>query len=184
MVSITWSASAGGATITSVNHGSAANGANTSAQQIYLRHDGDNAITGCGFYFVQKAGAYTGDFNAPTDLAEITAWGDEDSSSGFGGIQINMNAEGTFDGGATWDMDESTKTSPDGLKFTMRTGTGNSAANAVTLSETMSASMSENGTIPSSINDVTFQIRIKVPTDEDTPGVRQFDQVLKFVFTS
>jgi hypothetical protein len=44
--------------------------------------------------------------------------------------------------------------------------------------------MSVDGTIPNGVNNATFQMRIKVPTDEDTAGIRQFDQVMKYTFTS
>lgn len=183
-VSITWSATAGGTAITNVNHGNAANGAVTSAQQVYIRHDGTNPITGCSFYFGQKTGSYTGSFNAAADFTEIRAWGDGGTANAFGGVQVNMDAEGGFSGGASWDMSESQKTSTDGYKFTMRTGTADVTGNSVDLSEKMSASMSVDGTIPNGITNVTFQIRIKIPTDEDTAGIRQFDQVLKFTYTS
>lgn len=183
-VLITWSTTAGGAGITNVNHGTSANGSNTSAQQVYIRHDGVNEITGCAFYFAQKSGSYTGSFTASTDFNELLAWGDGNTASAFGGVQINMDAEGSFSGGATWGMSEAQKTSTDGYKFTLRTGTGDNISNAVTLSEKMSASMSVNGTIPAGVNTATFQIRVKVPTDEDTAGTRQFDQVLKYTYTT
>jgi hypothetical protein len=183
-VSITWSTSDNGSAISSVNHGNTANGSNTTAQQIFIRHDGGNPITGCAFYFGQKGGTYSGDFDAATDFAEIKGWGDGGTANAFGGVQINMDAEGSFSGGATWDMSESQKTSSDGYKFTMRTGTGDGSSNAVTLSEKMSSSMSVDGTIPNGVTSASFQIRIKVPTDEDTAGVRQFDQVLKYTYTS
>ena len=183
-VSITWSSTAGGVGITSVSHGSATNGANTTAQQIFVRHDGTNPITACAFYFAQKSGSYTGGFTATTDFAELLAWGDGATANAFGGVQINMDSEGSFSGGATWDMSQSQKTSVDGLKFTVRTSTGDATGTAVTLSEKMSTSMSTNGTLPNAVTNASFQIRLKVPTDEDTAGTRQFDQVLKYTFTS
>lgn len=183
-VSITWSASDNGSSITSNDHGSAANGGNTTATTLYLRHDGVNEITGCGFYLQSLSSGYTGGADAVTDLAEIFAWGDDSTASGFGGFQINMNSEGGFDGGSTWGMSESQKTSSDGYKYTFRTGVGSSIATAITLSEKMSASMSVDGTIPTGVTDVAFQSRLKIPTDEDTAGIRQFQQKLKFTFTS
>lgn len=183
-VSITWSSTAGGTAITNVNHGNASNGANTTAQQVFIRHDGANPITGCAFYFAAKAGTYSGSFNAATDFAEMKAWGDGATANAFGGVQINMDAEGGFSGGATWGMSESQKTSSDGLKFTLRTGVADATGTAITLSEKMSASMSVDGTIPNGVNNATFQMRVKVPTDEDTAGIRQFDQVMKYTFTS
>lgn len=183
-VSITWSNTAGGGGITGVSHGSSSNGSNTTAQQVFIRHDGSNPITGCAFYFAQKSGSYSGNDTAAGDFAELLAWGDGATANAFGGVQINMNAEGSFDGGSTWGMSESQKTSVDGYKFTLRTGTADNTSNAVTLSEKMSASMSTNGTIPNGVTDASFQIRIKIPTDEDTAGTRQFDQVLKYTYTS
>lgn len=183
-VSITWSTTAGGTGITSVSHGTSVNGGNTTAQQLYLRHDGLNPITACAFYFAQKSGSYTGSATAADDFTELLAWGDEVAVDDFGGIQVNMDAEGSFSGGATWGMSESQKTSVDGYKFTARTGTADSNSNAVVLSEKMSASMSTNGVIPAGVQDATFQIRVLVPTAEDTAGTRQFDQVLKFTYTS
>jgi hypothetical protein len=183
-VSITWSLTDNGAAETLIDHGNAANGENTTATQIYIRHDGTNEITNCAFYFAEKSGSYTGSLNAVADYAEMLAWGDAGVADDWGGIQVNMDAEGGFSGGATWGMSESQKTSADGYKFTARTGVGDGSANGVTLSEKMSASMSVDGTIPNAITNTTFQLRIKIPTNEDTAGVRQFDQVLKYTFTS
>ena len=183
-VSITWSLTDNGTAETLIDHGSASNGSNTTERQIYLRHNGVNPITDCGFYFTTKSGAYTGGLNAVADFAEMLAWGDAGVADDWGGVQVNMDAEGGFSGGATWGMSESQKTSADGYKFTLRSGTADSSANALTLSEKMSASMTVNGEIPAGVTNTTFQLRIKVPTNEDTAGVRQFDQVLKYTFTS
>jgi hypothetical protein len=182
-VSITWSSTAGGAGIASLNHGTSANGNNTTAQEIFIRHNGVNPITACGFYFAQKSGSYTGSATAADDFTEMIAWGDDNDTADFGGIQINMDKEGSFSGGSTWGMSEAQKTSVDNLKFTVRTGVGNSLANAVTLSEKMGTGMTTNGEIPASTN-VSFQLRIKVPSSENVAGTRQFDQVLKYTYTS
>ena len=183
-VSITWSTTDNGVSALSTDHGESSNGGNTSEVTLYLRHDGVNEISNCGFYLQTLSSGYTGAADAATDLTEVIGWGNEDTATGFGGFQINMNSEGGFDDGSTWDMSESQKTSSDGYKYTFRTGVGDSLATAITLSEKMSANMSSDGVIPASTTDVAFQCRLKVPTAEDTAGVRQFQQVLKFTFTS
>lgn len=183
-VSITWSLTNNGTGITLVDHGNAANGQNTTAKQVYIRHDGANEITNCAFYNQQKSGSYTGSANAAADFTELINWGDGNTANSFGGFQVNMDAEGGFSGGPTWGMSETQKTSADGLKFTLRTGVADNPTNAVTLSEKMSTNMTTNGVIPAGVTDVTFQCRIKIPVDEDTAGVRQFDQVLKYTYTS
>lgn len=183
-VSITWSSIAGGSGLSSLSHGSSANGENTTAQQLYLRHDGLNAITGCKFYFSQKSGSYTGGASAADDYAELLEWGAAADAGDFGGIQINMDAINSFSGGASWGMSESQKSSLDGYKFTVRTGTADTSGNGVTLSKNMSSSMTSDGEIPAGVNDSTFQIRFKVPTNEATTGTRQVDQVLVFSYTS
>lgn len=183
-VSITWSLTANGSGITLVDHGNAANGQNTTAKQVFLRHDGANEITNCAFYTQQKSGSYTGSANAALDFTELVNWGDGVVSAAWGGFQVNMDAEGGFSGGATWGMSESQKSSADGLKFTMRTGVADSAPNGVTLSEKMSSNMSTNGVIPAGVTNATFQCRVKIPTNEDTAGVRQFDQVMSYTYTS
>jgi hypothetical protein len=185
-VSITWSTTAGGSGISSVAHGTSVNGANTTAQQLFLRHDGANPITACAFFFAQKSGSYTGAATAADDFTELLGWGDATPANDFGGIQVNMDAESipAFSGGATWGMSETQKSSVDGYKFTARTGVADATGNAVVLSEKMSASMSTNGVIPAGVQDATFEIRVLVPTSEATAGIRQFDQILKFTYTS
>jgi hypothetical protein len=183
-VLITWSSTAGGGAISNVNHGSISNGTNTTEQQVFVRHDGLNSITAAGFYFAQKSGSYTGTFTAAGDFTEIVGWGDGVAANDFGGIQVNMDSEGTFSGGATWGMSESQKTSVDGLKYTVRTGVANSLGNKVLLSEKMSTSMSVDGILPAAVNNASFQLRIKAPTSETTTGTRQFDQVLSYTYTS
>jgi len=88
----------------------------------------------------------------------------------------------------SWDLSESTKST--GVAFTMRTGTADLLANAVTLKETMdgvggnSGTMPADGIIPAGVTDARFLIRFLIPADEDTVGIRQIDQVLKYAFTS
>lgn len=183
-VSITWSISAGGSSATDFDSGTSSNGSTTTPVQIFVRHDGVNPITNAGFYFTQKSGVYSGDSSSPEDITELLTWGDSITTDDFGGIQLNMDATGGFTGGTNWGMSETQKTSTDNLKVTVRTDTGDKPSTAILLSKNMSASMVTDGTIPAGVNDASFKIRLKVPTSTDTLGVRQFDQVLRFDFTS
>jgi hypothetical protein len=183
-VSITWSSTSGGSTISNLAHGNASNGANTTAQQIYVRHDGAAEITDCVFYFGQKTGLYTGNATAADDFTELVSWGDGATANAFGGIQINMDAVNGFTGGATWGMSESQKTASDGLKYTARTSVGDSSGAGIPLRQEMSSSMTGDQIIPAGVVDASFQLRLKVPQDEATIGIRQFDQILSYVYTS
>ncbi len=190
MVTITWSTSSTFASTTSlINHGNVANGANTSAVEVFIRHDGSNPITDCVFYIQPFTGTYSGDESAATDYAEIaTAWGADSTSDGFGGFQVNMDKDNSY--AAAWGTYSAKDTLDVGdiLTFTARTtdGSGNvavSAASGVPLHVNMG--LSTEGEIPTGLTPgVGFQCRVKVPTAEDTAGIRQFDQVLKYTYTS
>jgi hypothetical protein len=160
--------------------GLASNGENTSVTTIFLRHDSATDLTACKLYFVPKTGTYTGDATAADDFSELLAWGDDTDASDFGGIQVNFDAVGVWSGGATWDMSESVKTSPDGLKYTIRTGVGDSLANGISLPVEMSSSMTTLGELPAGVTDIRFQIRVKVPSSEGSTGTRQFSPVLSY----
>lgn len=187
VVSVTWATSPGGSAASLIDHGTASNGTYGTSQQIYLRHDGLSSINNCAFYFQLKTGSYTGDGSAAADFDEIKGWGDNNSASGHGGIQINMDPSNTTSWNATtWDLSESTKQTT--VAFTMHTNVGDQTSSAVTLKEHMDGTaaggtMTSDGTIPTGV-EVSFLIRFQIPTDEDTTGTRQIDQVLKYTFTS
>jgi hypothetical protein len=183
MVSVIWSSTSGGSSVTSFNEGRSINGSTTDASTIYIRHDGVNPITDCRLYFVPKLTGYAGDFLASQDLGELLEAGDGSTANAFGGIQVNFDAIGSFSGGSTWDMSHTQKTASDALKYTVRTGVGDSISNGILIPSEASASMTTDGVIPAGVN-AAFQIRIKVPTDEDTLGTRQFDMILKFTATT
>lgn len=179
-VNIIWSLTNGGTSISSaLDFGNASNGANTGAQDIYLRHDGDNEITAVGLYIRQFSGSYSGSFTSANDIAELLGWGDSSSSDDFGGVQFNLDATGSF-GSGSWPT-VSSKSPTNG--FVARTGVGDSESNAVTL--TTNTGCSSAGVIPSSSSpNVRFRSRIQVPTNEDTLGIRQFEIVAKYNYTS
>lgn len=179
-VNIIWSLSNGGAAISDpLDHGIKGNGESTDAQIVYLEHDGSNPITNCGFYIGEYSGTYDGDFSAPADLQELLDWGDATLEDEFGGFQINMDATGGFPAGA-WPtyLD---KQPTNGSAFF--SGIGDGLANKILLA--ISMGLSSIGVIPAgSAPNVRFQSRVQIPTNEDVVGVREFDQKLRFTFTS
>ena len=180
MVNIIWSLTNGGATLSSaIDHGSSPNGDNTTAQAIYIRHDGSNEITAAKLYAQQNTGSYEGSATAAADIAEVLSWGDASTESTFGGILLNMNATGAFPDASWPTYDNKTPTSG----ATCRTGVGDSGSNGILIPVTTGASgagVIQTGNTPN----VRFQARIQVPADEDTVGIRQFDFALSYTYTS
>lgn len=179
-VNVTWSLTSGGNAIAEpLDHGSGAAGSSLAAQTIFLSHDAVNPITGCVFYIEEKSGTYAGSFTPATDLAELLAWGDDTTEDGFGGIQLNLDADGSFPS-ESWPIYSSKERNS---SQTFRTGVGDSPANGIPLPTTMG--LDTAGTIPAgNTPGASFAIRVQIPTDEGTTGVREFDQKLRFTFTS
>ena len=179
-VDLVFSYTNGGAAISgNVDHGNISNGLTTTAIEVFIRHTGINSITACGLYVRQYSGTYNGDASAALDIAELLAWGDASTSASFGGFQINMDATGAYSASA-WPT-YSSKSPTNG--FVCRTGIGDSEANAVSI--TTATGATATGTIQAgSSPNVRLKCRVQVPSDEDTVGVRQFDQVVVFTYTS
>lgn len=179
-VGIIWSLTNGGTAIsTTVDHGNASNGATTTAKEFFIRHDGANEITGVGFYVRQFSSTYQGHATAAADIAELLGWGDASDTDDFGGFQINMNAVGAYPVSA-WPTLLS-KSPTNGSVF--RTGVGDSEGNSVAITTASGASAS--GTIQTGNSpNVRFKSRIVVPTNEDTVGIREWDMVLVYTYTS
>ena len=185
MVNITWSLSNGGAAISDyVDHGQVSNGNSSTAEEIFLNHDGAAVITGVALYIREFSGTYNGDATATADFAELIAWGDASTAATFGGIQINwdnanLSLLGAYDSG-NWPT-FAAKTPTYGMVHA--TGVGDSDENAVTLplaTGVTNAGQLDIGAAPN----VAFQMRVQVPSDEDTVGVRLWDQVIKYNYTS
>ena len=180
LVDIIWSLTNGGSALTTVlNHGNLSNGQNTVAQEIFLRHNGINPITSCGILTRQFSGTYSGGKSAAVDFAEFLSWGDQSTLAGFGGIQFNMDAVGAYPA-AAWPTYAS-KTPTNGE--TVRTGVGDSVSNAITIPAVTGATA--NGTIQAGASpNVRLGMRVHIPADEDTVGVRMVDTVMIYNFTS
>lgn len=184
-VNITWSLTEEGTSVTSLDHGSGSNGdlvANgggaASGLEIYVRHDGTNNITDAGFYIAPKTGTYGGGFNATDDYAELLAWGDGDNDD-YGGFEVNMNSSGVYPD-SDWPV-SGTKQPTYGSAF--YTGVGDTVDNKVLLAITMGVSVPSEGVLTSGL-DARFKCRVRIPPNEDTVGVREFDQKLRYTYTS
>lgn len=179
-VTVTWSSTNGGTAITSpLDHGDSANGAETSAQEIFLRHDGANSITSVGLYARAYSGAYSGDATALADFNELLSWGNSLTSAGFGGLQVNLLATTSYPTSA-WPTFASK--APTGGN-TVRGGVGDTASTAITIPTTTGATASGVIQAGSSPN-VRFKMRIQIPANEDTVGERQVDTVIQYTYTS
>lgn len=180
-VSIIWSLTNGGDPLTSiVDHGNSSNGQVTTAKTIYIRHDGSNDITDAGLYIRQFSGTYQGAATAAADIAEILSWGDQIIESDFGGFQINFDAVGGFPS-ASWPT-YSTKSPTNGNVH--RNGVGDSESNAIEIPGTVTGATADGTIQAGTAPNVRFQVRVAVPASENVIGIRQWDQVLKYTFTS
>lgn len=178
-VNIVFSTTNGGSSITTLSHGNSSPGSNTTAQTLYIRHDGTNPITNCKLYMAQKSGAYSGAATAAQDFTELLGWGDGNLSTNYGGMLFNFNAIGSFPGGNWPVYNNKTPTSGN----TVRTGVGDSTTNAISIPSATGAP--SVGVIPQgSTPNVRFQVRFKVPNSEGTLGNRQVDLRLRYTYTS
>lgn len=188
-VNISWGHTEGGSEYNSasVDHLSGSNGTilNNDAQgksgEVWISHDGTNPITGCKFYLGQFSGTYSGGASAAADLAEMLAWGDGGDANAFGGVWLNMDKINAFVAA------DPTFAAPGGvndLHVACHTGVGDNPANGVNLHVNMGAAVTSTGVIAAGGTAASLQVHVKIPIDEGTAGVREFDQKLRFTYTS
>lgn len=177
---LVWSLSNGGAAIsTTIDDGSSPNGDTTTAYEVFIRHDGDNSITDTKLYMEQFTGDYSGGATAAADFNEIRDWGDGLTESSFGGVQFNMNASGSYPT-TSWPTYSSKSPTGGGV---IRTGTGDSAANGITLSS-LSGAIADGTIQAGSSPNVRLKMRVEVPANEATTGIRMYNLNLSFSYTS
>lgn len=143
-----------------INHGSIANGKETQPEDVYIRHDGDNEITDCAFYCQQFTGTYDGAQTAALDLDELKAWGDADAGKGF---LIDVDHDDTYE-------------------YNLKSGQMDLEANAVSLDDS-----GAGGSNPDDIGvsgEAKIKLKIAVPYTVDIPGVRFYDFLMKYSYTS
>jgi hypothetical protein len=179
-VNIIWSLTNGGDSIAdTLDHGNVSNGSTSAPiQELFLRHDGTNSITDAGIYVREVSTTYGGGFTAATDLAELLEWADAAVANDFGGVMVHFDAAGGY--ASAWPTVTTKDATNTGLH---RTGTGDSAANAITIPTATGATAAGTVQAGNSPN-VRFQVRIQVPTSEDLIGVRQYEHIVKYNFTS
>lgn len=179
-VTLVWSSTNGSTAIVSpLDHGDSSNGANTTPQEIFLRHDGTNSITSVSLYARAYSAAYSGAATALADFNKLVTWGNASTAVTFGGLQLNFLATTSYPTSA-WPT-VSSKTPVGGN--TIRGGVGDSSTTALTIPTTtgaVSAGVIQSGMSPN----VRFKMRIQVPASEDTVGIRQYDTVISYTYTS
>jgi hypothetical protein len=147
-------------------------GAQSSALDFYIYHDGSNSITNCRFYMLPySAGVYLGAESAQDDYDKIIGWGDTsypvDAYSG-GGVYMNMNGVASY---------------PDSSYQVFRTGNGDTLGNAITLSNNAVLPSGAAGEIPSS-SYAHIKVRIDIPSTETSTGTLYFDVLMAYSATS
>ena len=181
-VNIIWSYTAAGAAIEDlVDHGSVANGSGSTPKDVYIEHDGAGDITNVAIYVRQLSGTYSGTFTPSADLSKIIEWGDETVEDDFGGFMICFNksyAGNLSSNSLVW---PTYAAKDQNYCYTFRTGTGDSESNAITVPT--KAGIAVAGTIGAAEN-AFLGFKCLVPTNESTLGVRQWETVLRYTYSS
>lgn len=188
-ITVHWASDDNGTDISqALDHGNIATGNLSAADTIYIYHDGTNNLTSAAFYLDQYSGAYSGNASALEDLEEILGWGDSAIAANFGGYLINMDADNNF--AAAWPNQANHNVGTTGFVFNNLDSQGDSIANGITLAADMKGDGTGSaGVIPANTpngygTNYKFQAKVQVPTNEGTLGIRQFDLVLSYSYTS
>jgi hypothetical protein len=161
------------------SQGSGGSGTTLTPTRLFIRHNGLNSITNCKLYIGEKSGSYTGAATAAADKAELLGWGDKNTSNSFGGIQLNFDQVNNFPAGEWGTFDSKDKT----YGRTIRTAMGDKKENGIIIPTQAGCPFA--GVIPAgNTPGVSFQLRVKIPTDEGTTGKREFDLKLRYTYTS
>jgi hypothetical protein len=171
VVSITWSQATGGAAISEpISHGNISNGMVGSDIDLYIRHNAvAGPITNVGFFIQPYSGTgYTG-IGQLADYNEIMGWGAAAVSWNDAGFYINQNHPTFPDDISNWKVH--------------KPGQGDSAVKIALLASAINIGTPVAGEIPLS-GEAHVQVKVAVPALEDTAGVRFFDQVLAYTYTS
>lgn len=165
--------------------GTVANGSSSTAQEIYVRHNGTQNITSVAYYIQAYTGVYGGDFSANADYAKLLALGD---GAGTYGLLF----------------DEDWNSSPNfTTKFKIKTGTADSFANKRSIQISAlsywngSTKVDPTGGVIGILapndnsagaqlygNRLLLRYRIDLPLSEVDGGIRQFDIVTAYTYTS
>jgi hypothetical protein len=180
MISISWIVS--GVSINSLDYGSSASSSYTSTQTVSISHNGNNQITNCRLY-IGPSSDYQGDYLPAGDISELLKWGDNTTVAGFGGLELNMNALGSFPSG-NWSTCSGKSSSSYNV---FRTGVGDSSTSGILLYSGMNSTpaMSANGIIPPNCSVwPSMETRVSIPSSGVQVGTRDFELRATFSFTS
>jgi hypothetical protein len=188
-VNVHWASNnTGTAIVEPLNHGTINPGAAGAIQTVYIWHDGDYDLTSCAFYLAEYSATYSGTATAAADFAELLAWGDDADAADWGGYLINMNASGNFV--TPWPSVGALTVSGLSYCFSSGTGMGSESAEAIALAAEMDGDGGgAAGIIPANQpngygTNYKFQSKISVPTNEVVGGIREFDLVLSYRYTT
>jgi hypothetical protein len=153
-----------------------------------MRHNGINKITSCAYYIQPFTGVYGGSYDAPADYAKMKALGD--LAGGDYGLMFDED----------WDSSPNFSS-----YFKVRTGFGDSFAtrrgfptsmmlyfNTVSLAKSNPTSPivgqlgpNDNGADAQALgNRAMLRFRVGLPASEVDGGIRQYDSVIAYTYTS
>jgi hypothetical protein len=168
--------------------GTVANDSVSATQELFLRHNGVNKITSCAYYIQPFSGVYGGAYDPSSDFAKILALGD-----------VTPGNHGLL-------FDEDWNASPQFSSFyKIKTGSGDSFGTRRNFATSMQlyfnsgtsaksdpsapvvgeVGPNDNGAIAQAIgNRSLLRFRLSLPANEIDGGIRQFDTVIAYTYTS
>lgn len=166
---------------TGVDLGTVANGAFSNTTNLFVKHDGAQKITGLSYYIQSFTGTYGGNYTASADYAKLLALGDAGTPAGL-------------------QVDEVWNSSPNFQTFyQVKTGNADSFANRRVV-PTTAMSRNNSGTEVGATTPVAGEVgptgntvigdrahvreRISIPSAEVDGGIRQFDAVFAYNYTT
>lgn len=162
-----------------VDIGTVANDAVSNTVNLYVRHNGANKITGASFFVQAYTGTYGGNYTPTADYAKLQGLGDTNN-----GLQFDED----------WD-----RTVPFNVLYQVKTGDGDSFATRRAIAATSmvrdNAGSEADATAPvvgeigpalnATLGDnAHLKYRIKIPASETDGGIRQYDTVIAYNYTT
>ncbi len=142
---------------------------------IYISHNNPSNITNFKLYITPYTG--DGDFNNKTaGYWDLLGWGDGNSASSFGGLQISWD-------GTNWPVynKKDNNPNPSGLNTTIRTGVGDKASTAIIIPVDVGTGVATEGVIPAGeFPGIKFKYRVWVPGNFTNLTTLYFDIACTF----
>lgn len=168
--------------------GTVANDAVSATQELYLRHSGVNKITSCAYYVQPFSGVYGGNYDASTDYSKILSLGD--TTPGNYGLMFDedWNASPQFSSffkikTGFGDSFANRRNFPTTMQLYFNTGT--SAKSDPTSPVVGEVGPNNDGATAIAIgNRSLLRFRLGLPSTEVDGGIRQYDTVVAYTYTS